>query len=88
MAATLVTRDPSTLAAAIHDLTPGSVAHTLVLDALPAPQLAAYWEAIADIAWVADVQRAEYATERYLEDRGYDEARGQEAWEAQMGIPV
>lgn len=36
----------------------------------------------------AEAAYAEAAYERHLEDRGYDDARGQEAWEAQMGIPI
>jgi hypothetical protein len=30
---------------------------------------------------------AEQAAERYFEDRGYDDARAQEEWEAMRGLP-
>jgi hypothetical protein len=40
----------------------------------------------ADEAAFDDAARAERDYERYLEDRGYDEARFQEDMEARMGI--
>lgn len=74
MAATLATVDPDRLQAALARLTPGSVAYRLVAEALA-------WEDQS-----ADERGAELALERHLEDRGYEEARGQEAWEASQGI--
>jgi hypothetical protein len=79
MAATLDTRttdamDIGTMRAALAQLHPGSVAHNLLADAL--------CERAEVDAFDEDVHRAEYAAERAIEDRGYDEARGQEAFDA------
>jgi hypothetical protein len=45
----------------------------------------AYWDWAARQDGEAEIA-AEMACERYFEDRGYEEARAQEAWEMARGI--
>jgi hypothetical protein len=92
MAATLspstLTLPVATLLLALHSLTPGSVAHSLLLGSVPAAVADEYWDDVSDEAAFQDAARAEYATERWFEDRGYWDARAQEDHEARMGIPA